>query len=116
MKKLIKKRICSYAPNIGTGATVYAYETQAALQDNTRVEQLTPQQVQQLLDEQAKYEAHQEAVKDIAATTVLAGAAGAAVGGKLGGQAGAVAGGAGAAAVTAVVETYNTCTSCHDND
>lgn len=116
MKKLTKKRICSYDPNIGTGAAVYAYETQSAYQDNTRVHQPTPEQIQRMNQARARNEAHAGAVGDIIVTTGLAAGAGGAVGAKFGGAAGAAAGAASAAAATVVVETYNTCTSCHKKD
>ena len=111
MKKLIRKRICSYAPNIGTGATVYAYETQAAYQDNTRVEQLSPEQIQRMNEERERNKglvAHTEAVVDISVQTAIAAGAGAIVGGP--------AGAAGAAVGTAAVSTYQSCNNCHKKD
>ena len=93
MKKLIRKRTCSYAPNIETDATVYAYETQAAYQDNTRVEQLTPEQIQRMNEERERnkgLEAHTDAAIDISIQAAIAAGAGAIVGGPAGAAGAAV--------------------------
>lgn len=107
MKKLTKKCICSYVPNIGVGAAVYAYETEPAYQDNTRVHQPTPEQIQRMNEEREVRKAHLKAADEILVTAVVTGAAASVGGPKAAGA---------AAAASGYLEARQQCGSCHSND
>ena len=106
MIKLRKKQPDSYAPNIETGAMIYAYES--THQDATRTHQPSSEQIQRLREEERRRQESARIHAEPARQVAIAAAAGAA-GGAAGGPKGALVGGiiGGIAGATAH------CQNCH---